>query len=205
MIDKSSLTLSYIWLNKMVAKMGKMAICSMDVVKNLERFALLPAVAFAVIIVFLVSNRLGAKDAEGANTNIKKVLLLTAVLVTVALIVMSMKIGYFSALFDPTNKFSFIVNASFPFISCLVVFDFIQLILAGSLRGAGDVKSVMKIRFCSCLFFFVPISYVLSILPIKNIAVKFGIIYGSFYVNAAVMGLFFLKRIMGKKWQKIDL
>jgi len=205
MIDKTSLALSYVWLTKMVAKMGDAAICSMEVVKNLERAAFLPAIASAVVIVFLVSNRLGAKDPEGANTNIKKVLLFTAILVTITLVVMSLSIGHLSALFDPSGKFSFIVNAAFPFISLLVVFDFIQLILAGSLRGAGDVKSVMKVRFFSCFFFLAPLAYGLSLLPIQSVSIKFCLIYSSFYLNSGMMGIFFLKRIMGKKWQNIKI
>ena len=54
MIDKGTLALSYVWLSKMIASMGKYAIVTFDVVKNLERFAFLPAVAGAQIITFLL-------------------------------------------------------------------------------------------------------------------------------------------------------
>jgi len=194
-----------VWLNKLVAGMGKGAIASFEAVKNLERFAFLPAVAFATIIVFLVSNRLGKEDPEGANANIKKVLLLTSVMVVLSLLVVGLKVEFFSGLFDKTGKFSHIVNASFPFISILVIFDFIQLILAGALRGSGDVKTVMVIRVLSCTLFLTPLAYIFSILPIQSVPLKFGLIYSSFYMNTVVMGIFFMKRIMGKKWQKMKI
>jgi Na+-driven multidrug efflux pump len=202
MIDKGTLALSYVWLSKMIASMGKYAIVTFDVVKNLERFAFLPAVAGAQIITFLVSNRLGAKDTEGATANIKKILIFTGILEVVALAFLSLNSGYFVSFFDPKHKFTIMAAAILPLINMLVVFDFIQLILAGALRGAGDVKAVMWGRFLSCAFFFVPVCYLFSILPIENQILKFTLVYGSFYFNTAVMGLIFLYRIKSHKWEK---
>lgn len=202
MIDKGTLALSYVWLSKMIASMGKYAIVTFDVVKNLERFAILPAVAGAQIITFLVSNRLGAKDPDGATANIKKILIFTGLLELIALSVLSFNAGFFVSFFDPKNKFTVMAAAILPLISLLVIFDFIQLILAGALRGAGDVKAVMWGRFISCAFFFVPISTFFSWLPINNQVIKFTLVYGSFYLNTAVMGLIFLYRIKSHKWKR---
>jgi len=202
MIDKGTLALSYVWLSKMIASMGKYAIVTFSVVKDLERFAILPAVAGAQIITFLVSNRLGAKDADGATANIKKILIFTGLLELVALAVLSFNAGFFVSIFDPKNKFTDMAAAILPLISMLVIFDFIQLILAGALRGAGDVKAVMWGRFISCAFFFVPISAFFSWLPIKSQVIKFTLVYGSFYFNTAVMGLIFLYRVKSRKWEK---
>jgi len=201
MIDKGTLALSYVWLSGMVTSMGKSAIVTFDVVKNLERFAILPAVAGAQIITFLVSNRLGAKDSDGATANIKKILIFTGLIEIVTLTVLSINSGYFVSFFDPKNKFTSMAAAILPLINMLVVFDFIQLILAGALRGAGDVRAVMWIRFLSCTFFFLPISKLFSCLAIENQIIKFTLVYGSFYANTAVMGLIFLYRIKSHKWE----
>lgn len=202
MIDKGTLALSYVWLSGMIAPMGKYAIVTFDVVKNLERFAFLPAVAGAQIITFLVSNRLGANDPQGATANIKKILIFTGILEIIALTALSLNSGFFVSFFDPKNKFTVTAAAILPLINMLVIFDFIQLILAGALRGAGDVKAVMWGRFISCAFFFVPISIIFSKLPIDNQIIKFTLVYGSFYLNTAVMGLIFLYRIKSHKWKK---
>ena len=204
MIDKSSLAVSYIWLSKMIAPMGKYAIVSYDIIKNLERFAILPAVGFAQIIIFLVSNRLGAQDPEGAKSNIKKVMLLTSVMIAITLFLICYNATYFISFFDPKNKYTNFASPVLVLISMLVVFDFIQLILAGALRGAGDVKTVMYARLFCFLFFFTPAAYIFSKLPIENEVLKFALIYGTFYFTTGIIGFIFLLRIKTPKWQKKD-
>lgn len=205
MIDKGSLAGSYVVLSRMIALMGKYAIASYDVIKNLERFAILPAVGFAQIIIFLVSNRLGAKDPEGARSDIKKVMGLALGMLIFTLGFLCINSKYLVSFFDPKNKFTFLAAPALVFISFFVIFDFIQLILAGALRGAGDVKTVMKIRFFSCTLFFLPIVYLLEKLPIQNQVLKFVLIYGSFYLNTGLIGIFFLKRIKTTKWQNKNI
>lgn len=205
MIDKTVLTLSYVWIFKMISPLGKYAIVSFDVIKNLERFAIIPAIAFAQIIVFLVSNRLGAEDPKGAKANIKKVLILASIMVATTVSIMCIKAHYFVSFFDPQQKFSHIAAPALVLISALVVFDFIQLILAGALRGAGDVKTVMWVRFFSCLLFCTPVAYLFSKVPLENVSVKFALIYSVFYLNTGIMGIIFMKRVIGAKWQKIKI
>lgn len=202
MIDKGSLAFAYIWLTKMIAPMGKYAIVTYDVINKLERFAILPVVGFSSVVIFLVSNRLGANDAEGAKANIKKIMILTAVSITGTLAILCYNARYLTSLFDPKHKITDFASTALTFISLLVVFDFVQLILAGALRGSGDVRTVMWTRFFSCFFFFLPISYYISNLQLESELLKFILLYGSFYVNTGVMGLIFLKRIMGTHWKK---
>ncbi|MDQ5941045.1 MAG: hypothetical protein QG632_771, partial [Candidatus Dependentiae bacterium] len=60
-IDKSALSFSYVWLSKMLATMGPISIATFDIIKNLERSAIMPAAAFAQVVTMLVSNHLGAQ------------------------------------------------------------------------------------------------------------------------------------------------
>ena len=205
MIDKMSFALSYVWLAKMLAPIGTTAITTFDVVKNLERFGFLPAIAFANIITFLVSNRIGAKDYEGAKNNIKKVLMLTGVTVGIVLTFLCINARYFVSMFDPNNSFTDFGVAVLPMISLLVVLDFVQVIFAGALRGAGDVRTVMKVRFFSCVFFLFPASYLASLVPTQNNNLKFILIYGCYYITTGIMSIAFLRRIMSNKWQKKEI
>ena len=204
-IDKIVFAFSYIWLSKMIATMGTVSIASFDVVKNLERFAFIPAVAFAQIITFLVSNRLGAQDAEGASANIKKVLVLTGLTLGTALIILCVNAKFFVSFFDPNNEFSHFASVVLPPISLLVIFDFVQVILAGALRGAGDVRTVMLGRLFPCLLFFWPVSYLISTITWLNPTVKFVLIYGTHYLNTGIMGIIFLYRVISHKWQKKEI
>lgn len=205
MIDKTALSISYVWLSKLIAPMGKTCIATYMVVKDLERFAFLPAIAFAQIITFLVSNRLGERDNEGAMANIKKVLLLTSVLTTASLLVMCVYAPFFIGLFDSKGKFTGFASLALQIVSILVIFDFTQLVLAGALRGAGDVKTVMWGRVLAVTFFFIPISYCLSFVPDTYQSLKFFLIYGSYYVATGIMGIIFLIRIKNRGWQKTEI
>ncbi|MFH1644157.1 MAG: MATE family efflux transporter [bacterium] len=202
MIDKGSLAFAYIWLSKMIAPMGKYAIATYDIINKLERFAILPAAGFANVVIFLVSNRLGANDPDGAKANVKKIMVMTAGSVLVTLSILCYNSRFFVSFFDPKHKFTDFASTALTFISLFVVFDFVQLILAGALRGSGSVRSVMWVRFFSCFFFFLPLSYFLAHLPIESEVLKFIIIYGTFYINTGFMGLLFLKKIMSPNWKK---
>lgn len=200
LIDKASLSSAYVHLSRLINPMGKYAIASYTVIKDLERLAFLPAIAFASVITFLVSNRLGAGDQAGARANIRRVLFLAGGMVLINLLILCINPSFFTEIFDPRKKFSGFAGTVFPFISILVVFDFIQLILAGVLRGAGDVKTVMMVRFFTCYGFFFPLSSWLASLNIQNETLKFVLIYGSFYINTGVMGLLFIFRLKSKRW-----
>lgn len=204
-IDKTSFAMSYIWLAKMIAGMGTYAIATYDVVKNLERFAFVPAMAFAQIITFLVSNRLGSNDPDGASANIKKVLFMSMGAVGMCLFVMCWKATYFVSFFDPRGSFTAFAATVLPLISMFVVFDLIQVILAGALRGAGDVRSVMWTRFGVSIVVFGPAAYLVNLLPISNMIIKFSLLYSTYYLSTGAMAFFFLHRTLGHKWQKTKI
>ena len=199
-IDKSSLSLSYIWLFKMVAPIGTHAMAAMDVVKNMERFAFIPAIAFAQVVTFLVSNRIGAQDPIGARKTIKKILILAALMVTIPLVLVTLNAEYLIGMFDHQAHFTKFAAQTLPLVSPLVIFDLIQLILAGALRGAGDVKTVMWTRSLTCGIILLPTSYIFSHLSNLSDPIRFALTYGSFYFNTALIGAIFLWRINGNKW-----
>jgi len=198
-LDKTALASGYVILNKMINPMGKYAIASFSVIQELERFALLPAISFATIITLLVSNHLGAGNPPAARANIRKILKLGGIMVAALLLIICINPAFFSHIFDPKNKFSDFVAIAFPIISLLVIFDFIQLILAGVLRGAGDVRAVMIIRTTTCYLFFYPLVSFLAKLNFQNNLAKFILIYGSFYLNTGIMGLLFILRLKYKR------
>jgi len=205
MIDKSSLSFAYVWLSKMIAPLGANAIASFDLIKNLERTAIMPAAAFAQVITFLVSNYIGAQNGDGAKATIKKVILLTALFVGIALTVLCTGAPYFIGRISPSPEVSQFAIPMLRMISVLVIFDFLQLLLAGALRGSGNFHIVMWGRFITCFFFFIPLSTWISGLHIENTFYKFGLMYGAFYINTALMGLIFLFFIMRRRWYRKHL
>jgi putative MATE family efflux protein len=204
-IDKSMIALSYVWLSKMLATMGTYAIASYDVIKNLERSAFLPVMASAAVVTFLVSNSLGAQDPDGAVANIKKVYIITFFTVLAGIVILNINSRYFISIFDPHNNFTDFAATVLPIISGMLFLDFTQVILAGALRGAGDVKTVMMARLVICPLFFVPVSWTLSKIPGLTIVTRYALVYSSFYLTTGLIGIWYFYRIRSNAWKKRSL
>lgn len=200
-LDKATLAFSYLWLGALLAPMGKYVIASYTVIKDLERLAILPAAAFAQVITFLVSNDYSVHNWSGIKANIKKVIVLASVFVFAILLVFSLWPDYFIHFFDLKGKFTGFAAKIFPVLSVLVFFDLLQLILSGALRGAANVRMVMGIRLATFFGYFIPVSWLLSRLPIENNATKFLLIYGAFYVGNGLMSIVYIRRFRGQRWK----
>lgn len=202
-LDKATMAVSYIWLSAMLAPMGKLVLASFQAIKDLERVGFLPAVAFAQVITFLVSNDFGSGDIAAVKSNIKKVLLLASVFVLLIMGIFAMAPGFFLHFFDRKGAFSDFSASVFPVFAALIIFDVLQIILSGALRGAADVRAVMWVRTLVTIGFFFPSSYIVShFVSFASLKVKFVCIYGLFYVGNAVMSMAYIYRFRNDLWQK---
>jgi MATE family multidrug resistance protein len=200
-LDKAIMAWAYVWLGKMIATMGTSGIAAFCVVKDMERFSFLPAIAFAQVITFLVSNDVGVKNWDNVKSNIKKVVFLATMMVVAILVVFIYYRAFIIGVFDKKGEFSEVAMQAFPLLSVFILFDLLQLILSGALRGAGNVHIVMVVRFVTCFFYFVPVSYFLSQWHFDNAAVKLILIYGSFYLGNALMSIWYIRRFRSEGWK----
>lgn len=201
LIDKLTIAVSYVWLGKMLAPMGVFPLAAYAVVKDMQRFALTPGLAFSQVCTFLVSNEYGSRNWEGIKTTIKKTLLLGIIMVFIVLLVFSLWPKYVICLFDKKGEFTDFAARSFPILSALAFFDLLQLILSGALRGASNVKTVMITRLIMCLGFFAPVSYMISTMAIQDDLVKFLLVFGSFYVANGLMCIVYVYRFRSEGWK----
>lgn len=198
-VDKGIMAFAYIWLSKVLSCIGQYALANFAVLKLMERMAFLPAVAFSQVITFLVSNDIGNHRWADIRANIIKVLLLASCMVAVLLVIGSLYPTEIIQMIDRNKEFGALAAAVFPILSVLVFFDLLQLILSGALRGASDVQTVMFTRLTIICFYFVPVSYGISRLPITNDVFKFILIYGSFFIGNALMSIVYIKRFTKKQ------
>lgn len=201
-LDKATLAAAYIWLGAMFKDLGQYTAATFIVVKDMERLAFLPAIACAQVITFLVSNDYGQRNWEGIKSNLKKVAFLASTMVFLIIILLIFYAEDIIGLFDRRGEFTPMAAAVFPVMSVLLFFDLIQLLLAGALRGASNVRMVMMVRLIICGGFFVPISYLFSQIPMENVAIKFMLIYGSYYVGNLLMSVIYIYRLRSEDWKK---
>lgn len=206
MLDKASLAVCRMWLVKMIAGMSKlkgtMVLASFVVVEDMGRFALLPGLAFAQVITFLVSNDFRAQNWDNIASNIRKVLLIAAVMVASILLLFTVGARFIIQFFDKNGTFIDFAADLIPIVSVLTFFDLLQLILAAALRGATDVKKVMSVRILIGALYFVPASYMLSRLSVDNMFLKFILVYGSLHVGNLLMGIMYIVRFKSGEWKK---
>ena len=200
-LDKASFAISYIWLGSMVTSMGETVIASYGVIKDLERFAFLPAIAFASVITFLVSNSYSRRDWQGIKSNIKKVLFLAVIVVMAILCVCCLLSKQILPWFDHKQEFSGFASRVLPYISVLAFFDVGQIILSGALRGATNVRTVMFTRILVFFAFVFPVTYLISISPAYQGMMKFFLIYGTFYCGHLIMIGVYIWRFRGEAWK----
>ena len=161
----------------------------------------MPAIAFAQVITFLVSNDIGAHRYAGVKSNIKKVLFASICMVFAILVLFSLFPEPIVRLFDQRGDFTMFSAHVFPVVSIFLVCDIFQVILAGALRGAANVKYVMMTRVIVFSLFFVPISYAIAQVPLRP-DIKFILIYGSFYLTNAIASAAYLYQFRSDKWKK---
>lgn len=204
-LDKTALAAAYIWLLKLVAPMGTSIVATFCVVKDMERFAFAPAVAFASVITFLVSNDYGKKNWDAIKSNLKKTIFLASFFVMTILVIFSLMPHTIIGLFDKKGEFIGLAARAFPLVSMMAFFDLLQIVLCGALRGAANVKTVMMVRILVLSCFFVPVSYFISLMPIVDHLTKFLLIYSSFYIGNAIMSAIYINRFRSNEWKKYSV
>lgn len=193
-LDKSVIAVVYIWLYKLVGPLFPCALLTLEIVKNVERLAFIPAIAFSQVTNFLLSNNLGEKNISAVKNNLWLILMLTTFALT---IIMAFGICFAKQIitfFDPKQLLCDEAILIFRYVSIFVIFDGIQTIFASALRTFYCSRFVMMVRallFFGCYF---PISFFVSTLSITA-SDKFLLIYVLFYFFIFLVGLVFLNKI----------
>lgn len=201
-VDKISIAFAYVWLASCISKSGTNATAAFSMLKQMERLAFVPAIAFSQIVTFLVSNDLGAGNWDDISANIKKVVYLASIMVGTILMVGSIWPQFFAESYGCADEICYLVSMVFPSLSILVMFDLLQLILSGALRGAGDVQTVMKTRVAVIVCFFIPITYLISWLSFEQVATKMLVTYAAFLIGNGLMSIVYIVRLRQTHWKK---
>jgi len=201
MFDKAALQAEKIWLIRLIAPMGSYALGAMGVIKDIEMLAFVPAVAFGQVVTLLVSNEYGANNIPAIGKTTKIILYLAAAMVLGILVIFSMESEAIITIFDRQRAFTDFAAQVFPVLGVLVFFDLLQLILAGALRGTTNVRIVMITRVVSAVCIFMPLSYLVSLLPFESLLLRFIVIYGSFNIVNGLTSLVYVYWFCSGRWQ----
>lgn len=202
-LDKATMAFAYIWLCWTIKPLGTKGVAAFCVIKDMERFALIPAIAFAQVATFLVSNDFGIENWQGIKSNIKKTIFLAFLVVFVILSTFAYNATTIIQWFDREHTFTGIAAHIFPYISVFAFFDVLQLVLSGALRGAANVKTVMYSRLVVCFLYFIPVSTCIAQWNIDNISLKLLLLFGSFYMGNALLSFVYIRRFRSDVWKNL--
>lgn len=197
-VDKSALAFAGMWLAATLSSLGTTAKASYAAIHMFQRIFILPSVACTTVITFLVSNRMGSKDWIGIKNTTKKAIIFSSFFVITPLMIISSYPTFFIGLFDRTGSYTDLAAQALPLISAFVIFDILQVLLSGALRGAREVKTVMYGRVVPLILFFAPVSYLIAQLPFGSLFFKFVLIYISFYISNAFMTIYYAIKLYAK-------
>ena len=208
MIDKASLALCPIWLNKMIgctAKLtsvadGQLMYDSLTVLKTMERVGMLPALAFAQVITYLVSNDVKIRPFRHVKNTIKKVLYISCCLVGVCTFIFCIKPHFFLSILHKEKAYNYLIAYTLPLLALLIISDVVQLVLSAALRGAAEVQTVMTTRLIGTILFFIPLAYGITLLPINNHLYTFLLLYSSIHISYALMSCAYISRFKWGYW-----
>lgn len=200
MVDKAILALAKVWLAKLIAPLGKQALASFTVIKDIEMLAFVPALACAHVATFLASNYYGQRDWQGFTLTMRRIITIALVCVAIILCIVCISPEPVISLFDRKGAFTSHAASALPLVSIFVGLDVIQLLLSAILRGVGDVRTVMMVRVIGSVCCVLPLAFLCSYLPVSPF-VRFILIYGSFYMGGGVMSLLYWRRLMGDSWK----
>lgn len=204
-LDKVSIAFAYVWLGSCMAKLGATAGAAFSMVKLMERIAFVPAIALSQIVTFLVSNDLGKGRWDDIHGNIKKIVFLASLMVGLVLLISSLFPYGIVNFYGCAPEICSLVAVVFPGLSVLIMFDLLQLILSGALRGAGDVQTVMITRIIVIAGYFIPMTYVIEWLPLSTVAAKMLVTYATFLIGNGVMSIVYMLRFKQNHWKKQNI
>jgi putative MATE family efflux protein len=203
MCDKSVLAIAKMLLVRAIAPMGALALGSFGAIKDLEMLAFVPAVAFAQVTTILVSNQWGAGDVEGIKYTVKRTLLLAVGMVLAILAFCSWHVWSIISLFDTQHAFTDFAARAFRMISCLAVFDVVQVILSSALRGVAQMRVVLWVRVITLCLFAIPVAYGASQIAFQPNFDTFIAIYSSFYIGNGLMALCYIYWFRSDRWREV--
>lgn len=209
MVDKGSLAVCHIVLaiilggmaKKMHIDTGNAVLASFSAIKLLEQLIILPGVAFAQVLTFLVSNDYQLHKWQSIKNNIMRIMLLAGGIVGTLLIFFACKPFCYLALCDTQNTYSSFAAKAIPFLHIVVIFDLLQLLFSAALRGAAHVKTVMWVRVVSSCFCIL-LAWLLSLMTLKSEVCHFILVYGSLYVSNACMAIYYIYYFRKNIWKK---
>jgi len=191
----------------LMGRIGVIQLAASTICLSINLFAFLPLTGFSVATQTLVGQYMGrgrSRTAEKSAYSAARLALVYVGMVGAVYLLFSRPLlGVFSRGSTP-EEFEQVLAVGRPILVLLVpfgIFDVLNLIFAGALKGAGDTRFIMWTMITVAWAVFVPVTWVIvEVLDWGVLAV-----WAWLAIYAGVLGVVFLIRFRRGKWKGIDV
>lgn len=155
--------MGFILFTRIVSSLGETSLAAHQIAINVESLSFMPGFGLSVASTTLVGQSLGARDPDLAEESIHACMRISLVVMGAVSVVFALFGPALSALFGSTPEVLTLAGNAVRIGALEQMPIAVQMVLAGSLRGAGDTKTPLFATLLGTLVFRVPIVYLFAV------------------------------------------
>ena len=153
----------YILFMRIVSGLGEIPLAAHQIAINIEALSYMPGFGLSVASTTLVGQSLGAKKPDLAEDSIRGTMRLSLIVMGAVGVIFAVFGPTLAALFGSTPEVVALAGSAVRIGALEQLPVAVQMVLAGSLRGAGDMRTPMYATLLGVLFFRVPTVYFFAV------------------------------------------
>ncbi len=155
--------MGFILFTRIVSSLGEMSLAAHQIAINVESLSFMPGFGLSVASTTLVGQSLGAKDPDLAEESIHACMRISLVVMGAVGVVFALFGPDLAALFGSTPEVLTLAGNAVRIGALEQLPIAVQMVIAGSLRGAGDTRTPLYATLLGTLAFRVPIVYLFAV------------------------------------------
>ena len=192
----------------LVGRIGDMELAVSNIALSINMLAFLPMIGISIATTTLVGQYIGKGDISAAEkstySSLKIAFLYMASMGLLFVLFPEQLLSIFRSGKEEIENFAVIITYGrkiLILIAIYSIFDAMNIIFSGALKGAGDTRFTMWAAIVVAWIFFVPPVYM--IIEIFKKGVLLAWVWATFYI--ILIGIVFCWRFRKGKWKEIDL
>lgn len=155
--------LGFILFMRIVSALGEVPLAAHQIAVNVESLSYMPGFGLSVASTTLVGQALGANKPDLAEESIRGTMRISLVVMGAVGVIFALFGPALAAVFGSTPEVVALAGSAVRIGALEQLPIAVQMVIAGSLRGAGDMRTPMYATLLGTLFFRVPIVYLFAV------------------------------------------
>jgi putative MATE family efflux protein len=155
--------LGFILFMRIVSALGEVPLAAHQIAVNVESLSYMPGFGLSVASTTLVGQSLGARKSDLAEESIRGTMRISLMVMGAVGVIFAVFGPALAAVFGSTPEVVALAGSAVRIGALEQLPIAVQMVIAGSLRGAGDMRTPMYATLLGTLFFRVPIVYLFAV------------------------------------------